>query len=283
MTELVIVPAWRRPAFLEATLRRLALEDTPDLHWHITLDRGHTAEVARVVARFVADRRDRIEVTMQRHQYKGNSYNVLAAYEKALKHPRVLGYELVHMVEEDVFVARGYFDFHRRAHALLPEAFAVSACRNQNRIGNPQPYADAVYTHGSYQSLAVSFRPERLEQIVGHADFPYFERPIDYCRRTWPKSKIPWQNAEQDGLINRIVEAQHAFVVYPFHPRAYHAGFTGYHRDGRELAGTVDEQAVELLRMSTADLNAAAHSYADHQAVPLDQSPVPVARVMPWP
>lgn len=282
--ELVIVPAWQRPGFLEAALQRLALEDSPDLHWHLALDRGYTIQVSRAVARFTAGRRDRCEVTLGNHRYKGNSFNLLTAYDKAIRRPmHPSGYDMIHMVEEDVFVGRGYFAFHRQAHALLPDVFAVSACRNHNREGDPPAFLGGVYTDRSYQSLGVSFRPDMLALVAGHAHPSYFLRPIEYCRKHWPNSAIPAGHAEQDGLIHRIIEDSGASVGYGCVPRAYHAGFTGYHRAGMELRGTPREQAERLLAMTSADLNAAAYSYADHHTVPLDAEPTPVTRVVSWP
>lgn len=279
MTEIVIVPAWKRPAFLLATLRRLAEADDSRVHFWIALDRGHSKEVAQVARQFAARVGPRVRLLGKYHYYRGNSFNVLATYREALKYEP----EIIHLVEEDVFVGVDYFDFHRSAHKLAPGVFAVSACRNQNYADDPAPDADAIYLNHQYQSVGVSFRPNMLTMILPHLTEMYFKEPVKYCRRKFPKTRIPVANAEQDGLLNRIAEAAGLPVAYPTRPRAYHAGFFGYHRKGAALHGTIEHQADSLLMMTTADLNAAAFSYPDHQAVDLDAYTGDVTRVISWP
>ena len=281
MNELVIVTAWKRPDFLSACLQRLLIADDGGQQYRICLDRGHSREVATVAEQFTRQLAGRAQIRRRAHRYKGNSFNVLMGYREGV----TLGPDLVHLVEDDVFVAGDYFEFHRRAHQLTPDTFAVSACRNQKfpREMNPPDQEDTVYAHPSYQSLGVSFRVAPLAQVVQHAQAAYFERPIAYCARHWPGSAINPNNAEQDGLIERIIEAIGWHTVYPFSPRAYHAGFVGYHHKGATLAGTVEQRAATLLRMTTDELNAASYSYPNHVAVDLDAPRKPVDRVAVWP
>lgn len=281
--ELVIVTAWKRPDFLSACLQRLVTADDGRQNYRLSLDRGVTRDCVQVASDFAGKLGARAQVTARTHRYRGNSFNVLMSYREALT-DRVAA-DVVHLVEDDVFVGGDYFEFHRRSHALAPDAFSVSACRNQQFPPevNPPDEPDAVYEHVSYQSLGVSFRPEMLAEVVKHAKHSYFARPVEYCQRAWPESRINPNNAEQDGLIHRLIEASGRATVYPFSPRAYHAGFVGYHRKGEGLPGTVDERATRLLWMTTADLNAAAHSYPDHVAVDLDVARPEPGRVAQWP
>lgn len=280
MSEIVIVPAWRRPAFLLAALRRLALADDNCLRYWISLDRGFNREVFKIAYEFsVQMGRDRVRIIKRAHAYPGNSYNVLQAYAEAIK----AGSRLIHLVEEDVFVGVDYFDFHRSAHEMAPEAFAVSVCRNQNFAHDPHPMPDAVYLNNQYQSVGVSFRPEMLAIIVPHMTRDYFRDPVGYCRKTFPHTTIAPANAEQDGLLNRLVEAGQLKVAYAARPRAYHAGFVGYHRAGAKLSGSTQSQADQLLAMNTEQMNTAAHSYPDHQVVDLDARLGVASRVISWP
>lgn len=281
MSELVIVTAWKRPDFLSAALQRLLLADDGRQRYWISLDRLHTRECAMVAVQFTRKLGGRASIRRRAHRHKGNSYNVLTSYREAVS----VAPDLVHMVEEDVFVGTDYFEFHRQAHQLVPDAFAVSACRNQQFPPdvNPPDEQDAVYPHLSYQSLGVSFRLEPLAQVVQHAQHGYFARPVAYCAQKWPNSAINPNHAEQDGLIHRMIEASGRPTVYPFSPRAYHAGFVGYHRKGSGPVGTVEDRAAYLLRMTTDELNASAHSYPDHVAVNLDANRKPVDRVAAWP
>lgn len=281
MTEIVIVPAWRRPGFLAAALRRLAVADDGPLEYWIGLDRGHDRATAQVAGEF--QRRlgkSRVKVKPRIHPHRGNSFNVLHLYREAFEeYP-----DLVHLVEEDVFVGVDYFAFHRAAHKIAPsDAFAVSAARNQNYPNDPPALPRAIYLAPHYQSVAVSLRPEVLDLAMPHIRPEYFRDPVGYCQRRFPNTRIAVANAEQDGLLDRIAEEQHMPVVYAAAPRAYHAGFVGYHRSGDRLRGLPEQQADRLLAMTTEQLNAAAHSYPDHQAVALDVRLGDVDAVISWP
>jgi hypothetical protein len=200
-------------------------------------------------------------------------------------------WDRVHIVEEDVFVSDGYFEFHRQAHRLAPGAFAVSACRNQN-AHTPDPdepnlyrtryvtidevtgaHLNAAWRHSSYQSLGVSLPMESVQQVVPHVTHRYFFDPVGYCRKYFPGSEIPAPHAEQDGVLNRLRERAGLKTVYPVVPRAYHAGFMGYNRGPMaELTGSPDEQADSLLAMTSEELNLRAMmEFRDHETVPLDR------------
>jgi hypothetical protein len=211
---------------------------------------------------------ERVRVLTRSHSYRGNSYNVLVSYAEAMGQKP----DLIHLVEEDIFVSDDYFAWHRAAHALVGNCFAVSGARNQNVVGDPEPEPGAVYVHEAYQSVAVSFRPHQLAQALVHVarSNNYYRDPVKYCRALFPASKIPHGNAEQDGLIHRVIEKLGAFVVYPTEPVAYHAGFVGYHRAGESPLRTgvpVQVAARALLEMDAAEMNRRAHSYPDHQVV----------------
>jgi hypothetical protein len=291
--ELVLVPLWRRPGFAIACLRRLgkaAARYDGNLMFRLLLDEGHHAMVEKVAVEFAS--RDDVfaDITARPKRFgRGNSYNIMAALADASTGP----WTRVHIVEEDVFVSDGYFDFHRQAHRLAGnQVFAVSACRNQNDA-TPDPdepgtlwrryepgfeipwnHWDAVWKHPSYQSLGVSLTMDAVRSVVPHATQRYFFDPVGYCRRYFPDSMIPAAHAEQDGVLNRLRERAGMEVVYPVVPRAYHAGFTGYNRQG---IGYLDdppaEQADALLAYTSEELNAmAAREFRDHEVVPLHRS-----------
>jgi hypothetical protein len=280
--EIVIVPAWRRPEFLQAAaIRLIAAADNADLEFWICLDRGHSDEVAAVANDFRMLLPGRVRVGTRDHGYRGNSFNVLTSFRNAVDE----GAELVHLVEEDVLVGVDYFQFHRRAHELAPDAFSVSACRNQYYPLGEQPPQDetAAYLHGSYQSIGVSVKAYRLRQVLAHAHPSYFINQVGYCRKAFPKSKINPSHAEQDGLFHRVLEKQGSATLYASVPRAYHVGFVGYHRHGDMPAGTLSERAAALLAMDADELNRRARSYPDHNTVPLDGERAPVDHLVQWP
>jgi hypothetical protein len=288
--ETVIVPAHQRGDFLRACLTRLLAADNDRLKYLISMDRGYSSEVSQVATWFlrkVGTRR--ATVAVRQHRYRGNSYNVLTSYREALVGVMRLRHfaepELVHLVEEDILVGRDYFDFHRRAHELVPDAFSVSACRNQYYpVGTgPEPDDTAVYRHGSYQSIGVSFRPGPLRRGLAHAVPSFFRDQVGYCAANFPHTKINRSHAEQDGLLHRVLEQEGASTVYAAVPRAYHVGFVGYHRNGERPQGSLEERAEAILAMSAEELNRRAHSYPDHTTVPLDGHREPVSKIITWP
>lgn len=284
MSEIVLVPAWRRPEFLWAALTRIwAARDHDDIFVRVCIDRNYSPEVDWAANRFnerVAE--GRIEVAhRKKHRYHGNSYNVLESYREASSE----GHDLVHLVEEDILIGYDYFDFHRRSHTVAPDAFCVSACRNQQFLSGHEPPADAtaLYKHGSYQSLGVSFRSTFLAELLSDVGSEYYSDMIRYCRNSFPGSRILAANAEQDGLLHRKQEQSGRSVVYGAVPRAYHAGFVGYHRNGTMVAGTVEERAKLILEMSAKELNERAHKYKDHTTIDLDGDRPSVSHVISWP
>jgi hypothetical protein len=271
---MVVVPAWRKPDFLAATLHRLALaEDSCEekVGYIVCVDRHPHPDVLEVAWQFRDDRRPGLVVVKKRiHEYHGNSFNVLTGLIDALKMP---GADLIHLVEDDVFAGVDYFTYHRAAHELMPEAFAVSACRNQN---DPERHSDKPYilrAHASYQSLGVSFQRKILYRLASYAQEGYFRDPVGFCQAVFPDSRIPAPHAEQDGLLNRIRESHGLKTVYPDVPRAYHAGFVGYHRAGDPLTeGTAAERGLQLLAMDAEELNRRAEGpWKDHETIDLDE------------
>lgn len=263
MKHVVLVPAWRRPDMLYACLSRLEKAARPGVEVVVSLDRGYDKETREAANQFTG----RLPVLylrlMHHHMFRGNSYNVLSGLADCLKS----GPDLVHVVEEDIMVADGYFEFHEAMHRAAPGAFAVSACRNQNA-----PATAAAYLHPSYQSLGVSMRPDIVEKLARHTNPVYFGDMVMYCRKHFPASRIPPGHAEQDGLINRIRESMDGRTVYAERPRAYHAGFHGYNRPGVKLQqGPYWERAEKILSMTSAELNEMAGEIKDYEAFDLNE------------
>lgn len=269
--DFVIVTAWRRPDFLRACLVRLLAADQGEQHYLIAIDRGPDGaceQVAQWFIRLIGPHRARL--IQRSHPWHGNSYNVLSSYKDALDADTTA--ELIHLIEDDILVSKDYFTYHRAAHDLLPDVIAVSACRNQNLAEPPIGGDEVIYTHGSYQSLGVSFTRGQLQRIVSFAQPDYFRDPVTFCAETFPQSRIPRPHAEQDGLIHRIQEFHDLATAYPCQPRAYHAGFIGYHRTGTPLEGTIVERSEQILAMTSDDLNERADTFKDYEAVDLDRS-----------
>lgn len=288
---LVLVPLWKRPAFAMACLKRLTYatrryaERAPhgkNLYFRLLLDTAFDPKVKKAARDFAAQDGIYAEMVVRKfRKMRGNSHNVLTALVTAAGGD----WDLVHIVEEDVFVSDGYFTFHDQAHALGgANVFSVSAVTNHNdRTGHERFGGDmsAVWEHASYQSLGVSLRMNAVRMVVPHVTDAYFKNPAGYCKQTFPRSVIAPGHTEQDGLINRLRERSGMVTLYPVVPRAYHAGFTGYNRVSKaRVSGTVREQAEKILAMDSQRLNSLASAiYRDHEVSDLSLN-FPVARVL---
>lgn len=250
---------------LHACLTRLEKAATEDVTVVVSLDRKGTVECRQVAESFSQSFKEIFLRVMHFHQFHGNSYNVLSGIKDAAK----LGGDLIHVVEDDIMVSLGYFEFHEMAHRAAPDAFAVSACKNQNLKG---PAPAVAYRHPSYQSLGVSFRPDIAARIVEHEKPLYYGNMVEYCRRVFPGSSIPAGHAEQDGLVNRLRESLGQTTVYAEKPRAFHAGFYGYNRSGSKLTGPIPYRSAKILSMTSDEMNAMAGLMKDHEVIDLDEA-----------
>lgn len=251
---------------LYACLSRLKAAADGDISVVVSLDRGSHPDCRMVAETFSRQFASIYLREMHNHPYRGNSYNVISGIKDCLK----LGGDLLHVVEEDVLVSRGYFGYHEAMHKAAPTAFAVSACRNQNQI---RSVSQAAYLHPSYQSLGVSFRGDIAERITPHDTPLYYGNMVGYCSRVFTGSIIPAGHAEQDGLINRIRETAGGRTVYTTRPRAFHAGFHGYNRPGTQLtSGSVAERAATILAMTSEEMNALAGEMKDHEVIDLEET-----------
>lgn len=271
---IVIVPCWRRPAHLAATLRTIERARSADMHEYVlAVDRDPDPAVFDVIDTFQLRHKT---ISRAQHDYHGPAFNILATYAMFLEGLGPDDY--IGMIEEDILVAEDIFEFWLDALRADPIAACVSACANQNLLADPfniwlapdttnderamlrRRMPHVIYRHTSYQSLAVALRKELLEEVSGHATATYFHDPTAYCAKHLPDSGLqPWE-ASQDGLFHRVIRRRHHWCLYPVQPRAFHAGWYGYNRrDGEGLESSnwrVDSERI--LEMSSDDMNAMA-------------------------
>jgi hypothetical protein len=220
---------------------------------------------------------------------------------QALHESMEYGADLIHMIEDDIFVSVGYFDYHRSAHELAPDAFCVTACR-------PDPDASALAPQGARQAIlralaptvGTSFRPERLREVLDYLPMSYLDDRVGHLRRTFPDHPCaPHLWSGIDGSLGRVRHKTGRLTVFPEVGRAYHAGFIGAgcedeacngntvrdgynngpHRHGTGLTGTVEERAVQLLEMRAEDFNQRA-GIRDHVWFDLDMDYGPVTELV---
>lgn len=242
--DVVLIPCWRRPEFLWHCLDNLSrAEGIADLHLLFRADTGYDRGLLSVIeefsSRFGSHQID--EPVACPYRRTKQSANVLGGYLLAAS----LARRYVFMVEEDVIVARDFLRWHYAVQAGEPRLFCSIGTRNTNRevpdSADPQIY---YLTAGDYCSLGVCFESSIITQLLApHVTRDYFADPGAYCEKRFPYSRVGEAYVEQDGLIRRIQESQGQAhpIAYPYRPRAYHAGYVGYHRRG-SLTGTLRER-----------------------------------------
>lgn len=118
--DIVIVAAWRRPAFLLRTLAHLMrAADGADQFYLVLLDLHSSPAVEEVAAALPVSH---LLLRMPPHFFMqagwGNSYSLLEGYRYARSLYAQLDSQLVYLVEEDVFVAQDFFKYHSAAHGV---------------------------------------------------------------------------------------------------------------------------------------------------------------------
>jgi hypothetical protein len=258
MSGIVLIPCWRRPDFLAATLHRIQLARACRAQRYVfAIDRDPNPAIFDVIKAFGLPH----TIRQVMHAWSGPAYNILRGYQAALAvepSPAWVG-----LIEEDVLVAEDIFEFWDAAFALDAQAFAVSACRNQNQP--PMLFADRdaprVYVDHSYQAIGTAHRATAAfrEVVTHHANPRYFARPIAYCAEHLPDEGLPAGAASQDGLFHRVVRRDRLRVLYPIVPRAFHAGWTGWNRpQGTALQGAWADRAAQILMLTGDQMNALA-------------------------
>jgi hypothetical protein len=266
MQNIVLIPCWRRPDFLTVTLEHIRNAKRAQANRYVFLvDYGFCPDVLRVIASFPFTHEVR---HAPQHAYHGNSFNVLEGYKYAAHLARRYRSRLVYLIEEDIWVGKDFFVFHEVVQAQF-DSFCVSAVHNQNDVSQYPPDASSVYYHPAFQSLGLSWRVDRLDVITAHAQPDYYGNMTAYLKSIAPESRHADGNSEQDGLINRLVEMSPIKCLYPYLGRAYHAGFVGYNRHGRQVTGPLPRKVAALRSMPQDEMNARASARKDIRSIDL--------------
>jgi hypothetical protein len=288
--DVVLIPCWRRPEFLWHCLENLTqAEGSERLHVIFRPDHGHDPLIHEVIGEFRPKLASSEVDVPPRCPYRRTkqSANLLTGYLLAAARARAY----VFMIEEDIIVARDFFRWHYAVQAAEPQLFCSLATRNTNRAvpvsNDPQLYYRTTF---DYCSLGVCFARQVVARLIApHVRRQYFEDPSRYCAQHFPASRVGAGYVEQDGLIRRIQEAQgeRAPIAYPYRPRAFHAGFIGYHRSGRlqgKLAARIQQVGGIIYNSET--MRQAIENpehIADSIPIPLDTPPWQTLRLSPLP
>jgi len=260
MNSVVVIPAWRRPEMLILAIRRIMLAGGwKENRYHLSFDKEPDEENWETFGdferggAFCPGFSSSVSVAMERRGI-GNSDNILTGLARGLWLAEHCGVEVLHLIEEDVWVGADYFSSAEKIHQQF-KPWALSLCRNQFRTYEPKQDPALVYLCQDYQSLGVSFPLDSVREILVHNVPEYFEDMAGYLKMMFPNSRYRSLFPEQDGLIARIIEKNNYEVFYSNVPRAYHAGFYSYHRAGREPEGTLEEKIAQLENMSEPEMN----------------------------
>lgn len=298
---IVNVIAWRRPDFLHATLIRLAIAHKPEVRYRINIDHDPDERIYPAIKEFSAKVGEANVEIIERgpHHNPGPTRNILCALHESLDY----GADYIHSLEDDIFVSKDYFAYHESAHALTPGAFSATAYTPQPKNPFTADDHDAAFLRPLSPTVAVSYRPDRLAQILKWMPLRYLDDMVAFNARTFPDHPCgPAEWAGIDGTLGRVRRKIGGHTVYPIVNRAYHAGYisapcageacgnantrdglnNGPHRHGAELPGTIEERALRLLAMKADELNALSEAVTrDYVWADLDADYGPVTRLVP--
>lgn len=259
---LVVIPAYRRPAMLAASLSTIQASPQACYQRYLfTLDRRSYGANEHVIQSFQCTNTGKVS---RRHNYPGYTYNVLEALRTA--HEMLKPNDLVYVIAEDVLVSQDVFVFHEDAHAVDPVAWFVSSARGPRKILTaPEESAKIVYRSPFTDLRCVSFQAWRLAALIDHAVRDYYRDMIGYCAKNLETGGYSTTDVEFAGLVRRVMVETNGYGLYPTTPRACHVGYVGTNRGGqsaidRKLGNPSDwrEDARSIITMSDDQLNALA-------------------------
>jgi hypothetical protein len=273
----VLIPTWRRPEMLWHCLQNIKRAHGANKHLYLfRLDVGYDKETLQVIDEFPLNKL----VSYAKNTPYGitkQSHNLLEGYRMACERTD----DLVYLIEEDIFVAQDFFTWHEAVMAqwIPGTLFCSIAAANHNRTLNVTGSDREYYsTTLDYCSWGVCWHHQALRgYVLKHAAKPYYVNPRGYMIDHFPKSRIGLAYVEQDGLIRRIQEdlGMDRPIVYPFQPRAYHAGVYGYNRGGG-ITGSLQDRIKWVAKVCYDDDQVRLHAkrpewYEDSRPIPLNR------------
>lgn len=276
--DIVLVPTYLRAEFLWLCLDRIHKADRPpDLQVWILEDMRKDDEHRHGLQfqwtkEVLSDYCDKLVIKHHlapKHQFPGNSFNTIHGYKMAYNTDA----RYVYLIEDDVLVMPDFFKWHEAVHKTGD--YFCSVAYRCSRNGEAHTFVDdpdAYFTsHRDYASIGVCWPRENLRPLMPHACDEYYENMQLYCLRHFPNYKYGGDFSEQDGLLMRLLDAQEKSIAWPYLPRAYHAGFFGYHRpNGRRPDGPLAQKITELgvILSDSQRLLAASPDFGDIEPIP---------------
>lgn len=271
----VVTPLYKRPEYFKLWTEILQTVDgAGDQFYIFCLDYGYDTVHDHLLKSFPYDY-GIIKTPRTQYRLTKQSYNVLNGMMAGAKHST----GLVYYIEEDIFLAKDFFRFHREVHRQQPDIFCSIGTKNNNTSYDVTDDENSYYlsTNGDYQSLGSCFKKEVINEMIGrHFREEYFKDPVKHCTKHFPASSIGKFFVEQDGLIRRILEQSGKATAFPHVPRGFHGGMYGYNRRDDQVKKMSIEQRVEKIKRVAFDKEALkkyvqhAEYYADSEPCRLD-------------
>jgi hypothetical protein len=227
--EIVIIPCYDRPEYLQVCIEQIKKADNYDKYAYVfCMDSGFASKNVEIIN----------NSGLYAYQYKTDrtiyregkqSYNVLNGLSIGAENAD----NYVIYIEDDIFIGKDFFTFAEAIISHTTAPIAIMSKSTNNRINIKENNINAYYESSlaDYQGLGVIFKKDFIiSKIRPHCNYAYFTNIIGYVRKTFPNSKLNNNFAEQDGLIRRIIEKNNYNIAYSYIPRCYHAGLWGYHR-----------------------------------------------------
>lgn len=267
--DLVCIPTYNRPDYLRLCLEYISHANHKGKQIVVFVDRGK-----QLIREFYEVIRDfsslDLHVTFrEHHEFSGNSYNTLEAYKEAYYSDA----RFVYLIEDDVLITSDFFEWHesvqQQEDLMCSVAYRCSRnpARNKEYDSDPSAY---LVSGQDYASIGVCWRREKLAPIIEHAKREYYANQEEYIVKRFPNNRFANCFTEQDGLIMRIMDEIDGLVAWSFVPRAYHVGFSGYHRlRGPNLSYSELKETIH----NTEKIKDADRDFGDIEIVPTE--PVP--------
>lgn len=265
---IVVTPLHSRPEMFKVwTELVLKCTDIDDLLFLFCLDWGYDEKYEDLIENFPLEK-SVIRMPYSDLKLGKQSQNVLNGMVAAAMHSS----DLVYYLEEDIFPAVDFFNWHFDIHKQQPDIFCSIATKGNNNTYTVDHDINHYYltSRPDYQSWGSCFKKQViLDYIYPHFNDAYLNDPNAYCFGNWPQSIVGRAFTEQDGLIRRILETSGKAVAYPCYPLAYHAGFYGYNRQPNVMSKSYDEK-LKLIREVCFDADLMDRYSVYKDSVPID-------------
>lgn len=231
MKECILVCTYRRPELLKCCLERITDHYGYSDDLFVFADRGEVdqqlqdicaGECAKLIAQPI-------------HKFYGNSYSA----GEALRFAYNSGYELIHVIEDDVLIKPGFFDWTRQVHEDWDDIF----CSCGWVFNREMPLVEETYFALWIYIPQFSIRRDKLELVLPHLNPIYYSDLQKYVYENFKDNPIKnlhphtIQHFEIDGLLQRIMMRHKMQVAWNGIAKVKHVGAFGYNAgwDSKEV------------------------------------------------